>query len=41
LAIVSAVAESHGGGVELQDARPGARFVVRLPREAVPEPVAA
>jgi signal transduction histidine kinase len=41
LAIVSAVAESHGGGVELQDARPGARFVVRLPREAVPEPIAA
>jgi two-component system OmpR family sensor kinase len=41
LAIVSAVAESHGGSVELHDAQPGARFVVRLPREAVPEPVAA
>jgi signal transduction histidine kinase len=41
LAIVSAVAESHGGSVELRDARPGARFVVRLPRAAVPEPVPA
>ena len=41
LAIVSAVTESHGGSVELQDARPGARFVVRLPREAVREPVPA
>ena len=41
LAIVSAVAESHGGAVELHDAHPGARFVVRLPRAAVAEPVAA
>jgi signal transduction histidine kinase len=32
LSIVRAVAESHGGSVELEDARPGARFVVRLPR---------
>ncbi len=31
LAIVRAVAESHGGSVTFQDARPGARFVVRLP----------
>jgi two-component system OmpR family sensor kinase len=31
LAIVRAVAESHGGSVTLQDAHPGARFVVRLP----------
>jgi two-component system, OmpR family, sensor kinase len=41
LAIVTAVAESHGGSVELHDARPGARFVVRLPRAAVAEPVPA
>jgi signal transduction histidine kinase len=41
LAIVSAVAESHGGSVELHDAEPGARFVVRLPLAAVAEPVAA
>jgi signal transduction histidine kinase len=41
LAIVSAVAESHGGTVALEDARPGARFVVRLPRTAVAEAVAA
>lgn len=31
LSIVRAVARSHGGSVELQDAHPGARFVVRLP----------
>jgi two-component system OmpR family sensor kinase len=31
LSIVRAVAESHGGRVDLEDARPGARFVVRLP----------
>jgi signal transduction histidine kinase len=31
LAIVRAVAESHGGSVVLEDAHPGARFVVRLP----------
>ena len=31
LAIVRAVAERHGGAVELSDARPGARFTVRLP----------
>jgi signal transduction histidine kinase len=36
LSIVRAVAESHGGSVELADARPGARFVVRLPRAEVP-----
>ncbi len=42
LSIVRAVAESHGGDVELDDARPGARFVVRLPLAAVraPAPVA-
>jgi signal transduction histidine kinase len=38
LSIVRAVAESHGGAVELEDAHPGARFVVRLPRATVPEP---
>jgi two-component system, OmpR family, sensor kinase len=37
LSIVRAVAESHGGRVDLEDARPGARFVVRLPL-AVEEP---
>ena len=31
LSIVSAVAESHGGRVDLEDARPGARFIVHLP----------
>jgi two-component system, OmpR family, sensor kinase len=31
LAIVRAVAESHGGSVELEDVNPGARFIVRLP----------
>jgi len=31
LSIVRAVAESHGGTVTLEDAEPGARFVVRLP----------
>ena len=31
LSIVRAVAESHGGSVVLEDAQPGARFVVRLP----------
>jgi signal transduction histidine kinase len=34
LSIVRAVAESHGGRVDLEDARPGARFVVHLPRAA-------
>ena len=38
LSIVRAVAESHGGSVELQDARPGTRFVVRLPPVASQEP---
>jgi signal transduction histidine kinase len=41
LAIVRAVAESHGGRVELHDARPGARFVVRLPRVQTPRPAPA
>jgi two-component system OmpR family sensor kinase len=31
LSIVRAVAEAHGGTVALEDAAPGARFVVRLP----------
>ena len=35
LSIVRAVAESHGGRVELEDAHPGARFVVHLPLAAV------
>src|SRR5919107_5268463 len=39
LSIVRAVAESHGGRVDLEDARPGARFVVHLPL-AAEEPVA-
>jgi signal transduction histidine kinase len=34
LSIVRAVAESHGGRVDLEDARPGARFVVHLPLAA-------
>src|SRR6185312_12763827 len=38
LSIVRAVAESHGGRVDLEDADPGARFVVHLPAE-VEEPV--
>jgi len=36
LSIVRAVAHSHGGTVDLEDADPGARFVVRLPRAEVP-----
>jgi signal transduction histidine kinase len=36
LSIVRAVAESHGGSVIFEDATPGARFVVRLPRAEVP-----
>jgi hypothetical protein len=35
---VRAVAESHGGRVDLEDAHPGARFVVHLPL-AADEPV--
>ncbi|MEA2275631.1 MAG: hypothetical protein QOI62_2018 [Solirubrobacteraceae bacterium] len=38
LSIVRAVAEAHGGTVELADAGPGARFVVRLPRAPVASP---
>jgi signal transduction histidine kinase len=42
LSIVRAVAESHGGTVTAEDAEPGARFVVRLPRGAeTPLPDAA
>jgi two-component system OmpR family sensor kinase len=44
LSIVRSVAESHGGRVDLQDAHPGARFVVHLPlgaEEPVTEPVPA
>jgi two-component system OmpR family sensor kinase len=36
LSIVRAVAESHAGTVVLEDADPGARFVVRLPGADVP-----
>jgi signal transduction histidine kinase len=36
LSIVRAVAQSHGGSVDLENAQPGARFVVRLPRAEVP-----
>jgi two-component system, OmpR family, sensor kinase len=39
LAIVRAVAESHGGTVTLEGAEPGARFVVRLPAAPAGEPV--
>jgi signal transduction histidine kinase len=38
LSIVRAVAQSHDGSVVFEDATPGARFVVRLPRAAVPAP---
>jgi two-component system, OmpR family, sensor kinase len=38
LSIVRAVAESHGGSVVLEDANPGARFIVRLPAADVPAP---
>jgi signal transduction histidine kinase len=34
LAIVRTVAESHGGSVSVEDAQPGARFIVRLPLTA-------
>ena len=37
LSIVRAVARQHGGDVRVEEAHPGARFVVRLP--AVPAPV--
>ena len=36
LAIVKAVAVAHGGDVVLEDAAPGARFVVDLPRVEAP-----
>lgn len=36
LAIVCAVTRAHGGEVVLEDAGPGARFVVRLPRLEAP-----
>jgi signal transduction histidine kinase len=40
LAIVRAVADAHGGSVELTDADGGgARFVVRLPTEGAPADV--
>ena len=39
LSIVRAVAEQHGGSVRVEDAEPGAQFVVRLPaREAAAPP---
>ncbi|HEX2104182.1 MAG TPA: HAMP domain-containing sensor histidine kinase [Solirubrobacteraceae bacterium] len=41
LSIVRAVAESHGGTVTLEDAEPGARFVVRLPPAAAAAPAEA
>jgi two-component system, OmpR family, sensor kinase len=41
LSIVRAVAESHGGTVTLEDADPGARFVVRLPPAAAAQPAEA
>lgn len=34
LAIVRTVADAHGGSVKVEDAEPGARFVVRLPLAA-------
>jgi len=36
LSIVKAVSETHGGTVAVEDAHPGARFVVRLPRVPAP-----
>ncbi len=36
LAIVRAVAGAHGGDVVLEDAEPGARFIVHLPRHEAP-----
>ena len=41
LSIVRAVAESHGGTVTLEDADPGARFVVRLPPAGSAQPAEA
>jgi signal transduction histidine kinase len=43
LSIVRAVAEQHGGSVDIEDKAPGARFVVRLPavRAADREPALA
>ncbi|MBX5468294.1 MAG: HAMP domain-containing histidine kinase [Thermoleophilaceae bacterium] len=41
LAIVQAVAEGHGGSVELADSERGARFVVRLPATEAPAPPGA
>ena len=41
LAIVKAVAVAHGGDVVLEDARPGARFVVDMPALAPASDVAA
>jgi signal transduction histidine kinase len=41
LSIVRAVAERHGGRVEVGDAQPGARFTVRLPAAAPPASQAA
>jgi two-component system, OmpR family, sensor kinase len=38
LAIVRAVAESHGGTVTVEDAEPGARFIVALPRMTDTQP---
>jgi signal transduction histidine kinase len=38
LSIVRVVAEAHGGSVVLEDAHPGARFVVRLPAAQVEAP---
>jgi two-component system, OmpR family, sensor kinase len=38
LSIVRVVAEAHGGTVVLEDADPGARFVVRLPAAHLPAP---
>jgi signal transduction histidine kinase len=36
LSIVRAVAEQHGGSVTVEDAEPGARFIVRLPAVTAP-----
>lgn len=38
LAIVKAIVERHGGSVSVDDATPGARFVVRLPLAPPPRP---
>ncbi|MGH8867686.1 MAG: ATP-binding protein, partial [Actinomycetes bacterium] len=39
LALVRAVADRHGGSVRVEDAAPGARFVVHVPADTAPDSV--